>query len=587
MECRADFVLMVIVVVVHFGSVISSIYSKYIICLGFGMEKRMTSIRAKIFFIVATMAAGLLLLGVIGVYQVTKLTSDSAQAVERLKTIVSLVDSARSAQHHFKLQVQEWKNILIRGGDPALYEKYLKAFEAEEKLVAERLGSVQEIARQLDVGHRIDSARAQAAIRGLGEKYRVALKSQDPSRPDFTLATDKAVRGLDRDADKLIDEINKEAKKLASEIEAQTAQKLADQGSSTRVQLILGGTAFLVVGVILSLLIVSSMINRLHAVESGMKSVQASHDLTIQVDATGNDELSSIARSFNAMLADFRSVLGGVNASAIAVSAASSQISHTSTTLRDATETQSEAVLTSAASTEQLTTSISTVAVNAADVRALSADSVSDTMNGCRLVDGLVGDISRVHDSVANMAHAVEEFVASTNTISSMTQQVKEIADQTNLLALNAAIEAARAGEQGRGFAVVADEVRKLAEKSGQSANQIEAVTHQIHTQSGLVATTIEAGLESIASSVAKAGAVKEALQSSQRKVEQANDGVNDIAGSVKEQELASLEIAKNMERISRVTEQTSEASGEARQAAASLSNMAEELKQMVSRFRT
>ncbi|MDE2439919.1 MAG: methyl-accepting chemotaxis protein [Betaproteobacteria bacterium] len=547
----------------------------------------MHGIRTKIVFIVATMAAGLLLLGVTSVYQITRLSNSSALALERLNAVVSLVDSVRSAQHHFKLQVQEWKNILIRGGDPALYEKYLKAFASEEKLVAARLEAVQEIAGKLGVGNRIDSTKALAAIKSLGEQYRTALNAHDASRPDFTLSTDKAVRGIDREADKLIDEIDKEAKTLAGEIEAQTLEKLADQGASTRLQLILIGAAFLIVGIILSLMIANTMINRLNALESGMKTVHANQDLTVQVNTAGNDELSSIANSFNSMLSDFRNVLGAVNASATSVSSASSQISRTSATLKEATETQSEAVLTSAASTEELTTSISAVASNASDVQALSTASVSDTMNGCRLVDALVADITQVHESVANMAHAVEQFVESTHTITSMTQQVKEIADQTNLLALNAAIEAARAGEQGRGFAVVADEVRKLAEKSGQSANQIETVTQQIHTQSGLVATTIETGLASISASVTKAGSVKDALQNSQRKVEQANDGINEIAGSVREQEAASLEIAKNMERISHATEQTREASDEARQAAVSLGKMAEELKRMVSQFQT
>jgi methyl-accepting chemotaxis protein len=547
----------------------------------------MSSLRTRILLVGAVTAAGLILIGIVTFFQLSKLTAESNTAVSRLKSVLALVDSARSAQHHFKTQVQEWKNILIRGGDQALYDKYLKAFGDEEKLVADNLAQVREIAAKLGVGHRIDPSPALAATKLLGEKYRTALQAYSRTSPDFTQVTDKSVRGLDREADTMIGAMDKESKKLADEIEAQTAQMLADIGTSTRNLLIAITLAVLVGGALAALLIANSITSRLAAVEFGMRTVQTSNDLTVQVAVTGNDELTSMARSFNAMLADFRQVLSRTNASATSVSTASAQISQTSSALREATETQSEAVLTSAASVEELSTSIASVAHHALDVREHSTDSVRDTLHGSQLVDDLVREITGVQESVAGMAHAVENFVTSSKTISGMTQQVKEIADQTNLLALNAAIEAARAGEQGRGFAVVADEVRKLAEKSGDSANQIDAVTVQIHSQSAAVASTIEAGLSSIASSVAKASEVKSALHNSRLKVEQANAGVNEIAASVKEQEMASLEIAKNMERISLVTDQTNQASREANEAAASLRQMAEDLRQMVSRFKT
>ena len=547
----------------------------------------MSSIRGKILLIVAVMAAGLILASSFAIYQVANLSGQSTIAVERLRSVVALVDTARSAQHHFKIQVQEWKNVIIRGGDPSLYDKYWGAFEKEEKIVVERLNQVSEIAGKLNVSHRIDPSQAITATQSLGEKYRAALASHDRSQPNFTQSTDKSVRGMDRDADTMIDALNKEAKKLAEEIETETVQKLATEGATTRISLIAISVLFLICGVGLSMIIANNLITRLVGVESGMKKVQTTHDLTIQVDVKGNDELTSMAQSFNSMLSDFRQVLSQVHSCSASVSSASSQISLTSNTLQNSASTQAEAVLTSAAATEELTTSISSVASYSGDIKTLSIDSVKDTVNGSRLVDELVSEISEVQTSVEGMAHAVEDFVTSTKTISAMTQQVKEIADQTNLLALNAAIEAARAGEQGRGFAIVADEVRKLAEKSNQSAHQIEAVTITIYSQSEGVANSIQSGLKSIDASVAKATQVKAALESSKQKVERANDGVNDIAASVKEQEFASLEIAKNMEQISQVTDQTSKASAEAQNAAEALLEMASGLQQMVNRFRT
>jgi len=167
-----------------------------------------------------------------------------------------------------------------------------------------------------------------------------------------------------------------------------------------------------------------------------------------------------------------------------------------------------------------------------------------------------------------------------------MTQEVREIADQTNLLALNAAIEAARAGEYGRGFAVVADEVRQLAEKSGSSATEIDSVANAIMQQTSLVRSAIQSGMNSIQVSSGLAGEVELTLARARDSVEQSSKGVEDIASSVKEQKVASTEIALNMERISVSAEEASSAARHMSDSADQLRDAASELSRSISGFR-
>jgi len=311
----------------------------------------------------------------------------------------------------------------------------------------------------------------------------------------------------------------------------------------------------------------------------------AQGDFQHPIRQSGNDEIGSIASTTEQLRVDVARILAEVKNSTLKLNDSANRLAGVSQQLSSGAHAQSVTAGSTATAMEEMAVSIASVAANAESVNQLALQSLQRTEEGNVKLAELIGEITSVESSVEAIANAVTEFVRSTETITQMTRQVRDIADQTNLLALNAAIEAARAGEQGRGFAVVADEVRKLAEKSAQSATQIDQVTMSLGTQSGLVERAIQDGQQALATSQDFLEQLAIALAEANQAVGAASGGVESITQAVQEQKDASHEVAANVDQIARMAE---EYGGSARKNSAEaglLAQLAESLKVAVGRF--
>lgn len=534
------------------------------------------SMQTRLMAVVGLGLGGLLVTAVIAISQLN-------QRLDRYNELITVNIAQERAINQmnfdFKVQVQEWKNVLLRGYDDSRRVRYWNQFEEQHNIIQDE---GQALLSQMEPGTvRQEVADFLDAHQTLFREYRAGFEAFSANNYDPTVG-DNAVSGIDREPSRLL---NDAAEHISTTVSTLTRE--VEQGSaqvSFWSQVAIASVALLVV-VLLWWTLRAAFLRPLKVLMDHIQEM-AQGDFTGKVRIQRADELGQLSDNLTRLQSEMGGVIGSVKDSALKLNRASEHINLNAdeiTRLTGDTEQSTDQVATAV---NEMSSTVQEVANNASGAAEAANQADEGARRGRSVMESTLDSINHLSNDVNSVAEAMRQLEGETNRIGSVLEVIQNVAEQTNLLALNAAIEAARAGDQGRGFAVVADEVRTLARRTQDSTREIAEIIDAVQAGAAKAMSAMAASQDQAQNTVASAGEAGEAISEITRAVASISEMNAQIATAAEEQSYAAEEINKNIERVVELVQGAHQSAQGSTKTARDLNELSRHLSTQIAHFR-